>query len=62
MTRIVFFLLLIGVVYWYYRRFTQDAEKLARRSRQKARERETGAIATLVKDPKTGEYRIKDDD
>jgi membrane protein implicated in regulation of membrane protease activity len=62
MTRIVFFLLLIGVVYWYYRRFTRDAERLARRSRQKERERETGAIATLVKDPKTGEYRIKDDD
>jgi membrane protein implicated in regulation of membrane protease activity len=62
MTRIVFFLLLIGVGYWYYRRFTFDAEKLARRSRRKERERETGAIATLVKDPKTGEYRIKDDD
>ncbi len=61
MTRIVFFLLLIGACYWYYRRFTLDAEKLARRARQKERERETGAIATLVKDPKTGEYRIQDE-
>ncbi|MBB4953827.1 membrane protein implicated in regulation of membrane protease activity [Agrobacterium vitis] len=62
MLRILFFLLLIGVGYWYYRRFTRDAEKLVRRNRQKERERETGAIATLVKDPKTGEYRIKEED
>lgn len=62
MSRILFFLILIGVGYWYYRRFTQDAEKAVRRARQKERERETGAIATLVKDPKTGEYRVQDDD
>lgn len=62
MSRILFFLILIGVGYWYYRRFTKDAEKAVRRARQKERERETGAIATLVKDPKTGEYRVQDDD
>jgi membrane protein implicated in regulation of membrane protease activity len=45
-----------------YRKFVNDAQKLAKKSRQQAREEENGAHGTLVMDPKTGEYRPKKDD
>ena len=58
------FILLISVCvagYFLYRKFVSDAEKLAARSRDQQRERETGAQGTLVKDPVTGEYHLKQD-
>jgi membrane protein implicated in regulation of membrane protease activity len=45
-----------------YRRFVRDAEKLSAKSKQREKERETGAIGTLIKDPETGEYRVKRED
>jgi membrane protein implicated in regulation of membrane protease activity len=56
-------LLIIVVVAWLgYRKFVADAERLTRQRRNAEKERETGAVGTLVKDPKTGEYRLRRDD
>ncbi|MGG7516456.1 hypothetical protein ACQ3G6_01045 [Allorhizobium undicola] len=62
MFRILFFAGLILIAWWYIRRFTANAERLLRRRRQQEKEHQTGAIATLVKDPRTGEYRLMRDD
>lgn len=62
MPQLIFLLLLVGGGLLLYRRFVGDAEKLARKSRQAERERQTGANGTLVKDPETGEYRLKRED
>lgn len=59
MPQLIFLLVLIGGSIWLYRRFVADAEKLQRRSREVEKERENGAIGTLVKDEETGEYRVK---
>ena len=56
-------LLTVAAVAWFgYRRFIADAEKLSRARRQREKEDSTGAIGTLVKDPKTGEYRVRRED
>ncbi|MDO9415686.1 hypothetical protein [Pararhizobium sp.] len=56
----VIFLLLIGAIAWFgYRKFITDAEKLTRNRKRRDQEQKTGAIGTLVKDPETGEYRLK---
>lgn len=57
-------ILIIGAFFgWmFYKKFIKDADKLTNRSRRKEKERETGAIATLEKDPVTGEYRVKKDE
>lgn len=54
-------LLVVGSVI-LYRRFVRDAEKLSAKSKQREKERETGAIGTLIKDPETGECRVKRED
>ncbi|NKN38514.1 hypothetical protein HFC70_19375 [Agrobacterium sp. a22-2] len=60
MPQLLFLVLLLGGAWLLYRRFVSDAEKLAAKSRAAEKERETGAIGTLVKDPETGEYRLRD--
>lgn len=62
MPQILFLAILIGGGWLLYRKFVNDAEKLARLRRAKEKERQTGAIGTLVKDPITGEYRVKRED
>ncbi|HEX5935728.1 MAG TPA: hypothetical protein VFY63_16335 [Pseudorhizobium sp.] len=62
MVQLVFFILIVGGGWLLYRRFVSDAEKLTARSREREKERQTGALGTLVKDPDTGEYRVKRDD
>ena len=62
MPQLIFLLGLVVGGWLLYRRFVSDAQKLAAKSRQQERERETGAIGTLVKDPVTGEYRVRRDD
>ncbi|HLP66604.1 MAG TPA: hypothetical protein VK181_03685 [Rhizobium sp.] len=59
MAQLILLLLLVGGAMLLYRRFVADAEKLSARSKQAERERETGAMGTLIKDPETGEYRVK---
>ncbi|MFK3777931.1 NfeD family protein [Agrobacterium sp. NPDC089420] len=58
---ITILLLVVGSVI-LYRRFVRDAEKLSAKSKRREKERETGAIGTLIKDPETGEYRVKRED
>lgn len=54
-------LLLFAVIAWFgYRKFVADAEKLSRRQQEARRREETGTQGTLVKDPVTGEYRLKE--
>ncbi|MDL2402710.1 NfeD family protein [Rhizobium mayense] len=62
MPQIIFFIVAVGGIWFLYRRFVRDAQKLTEKSRRAESERRTGAIGTLVKDPKTGEYRVKRDD
>jgi membrane protein implicated in regulation of membrane protease activity len=57
--KIIFFALIIFAGWYVYRRFIADATKLAKASEIKRREQQTGAVGTLVKDPVTGEYRLK---
>lgn len=62
MVQLVFLIVLVGGGWLLYKRFVSDAEKLTARSRERQKEQETGAVGTLVKDPETGEYRVKRDD
>ncbi|KAA3502921.1 MULTISPECIES: NfeD family protein [Rhizobium/Agrobacterium group] len=58
---ITIILLVVGSII-LYRRFVRDAQKLSAKSKLREKERETGAIGTLIKDPETGEYRVKRED
>ncbi|AYG65365.1 MULTISPECIES: hypothetical protein [unclassified Rhizobium] len=62
MPQIIFFIIAVGGIWFLYRRFVRDARRLAEKSRRAETERRTGAMGTLVKDPKTGEYRVKRED
>ena len=51
---------LVALAGWYfYRRFIADATKLAKAAEAKRKEDKNGAIGTLIKDPVTGEYRVR---
>ena len=54
-------LLIVGAII-LYKRFVKDAERLSAKSKRQEKERQTGAAGTLVKDPETGEYRVKKED
>ncbi|OAP40880.1 hypothetical protein AU381_03030 [Sinorhizobium glycinis] len=59
----IILLLIVALIAWIgYRKFIADARKVTRHQERLRRERETGANGTLVKDPKTGEYRLKRED
>jgi membrane protein implicated in regulation of membrane protease activity len=58
---IILGLLVVGA-WLLYRRFVAEAKRLAEKSRRAQKERQTGAIGTLVKDPVTGEYHLKKDE
>lgn len=59
----IIFVAVIGLVGWMvYKKFVADAVKLAKANAAKRREAETGALGTLVKDPVTGEYRLRKED
>ena len=62
MAQIIFLLLVVGVAWWGYRKVVADAERLSRLRKRSEEERRTGATGTLVKDPETGEYRVRRDD
>lgn len=51
-------LLVVGALVLYHR-FVKAAEQLTAKSRARRKEEETGAQGTLIKDPVTGEYRVK---
>jgi membrane protein implicated in regulation of membrane protease activity len=62
MAQLITILVLVFSAWWLNRRFVSDARKLTEKSRRAEKERQTGAIGTLVKDPVTGEYRLKRDE
>lgn len=62
MMQLILLGLLVAGAILLYRRFVKDAEALARKSREIDKERQSGATGTLVKDPETGEYRLRQDD
>lgn len=58
---LLFYAAAAGVAAIGYRAFTRAAERVHERSRNAAREEETGAAGTLERDPETGRYRIRRD-
>jgi len=62
MAQLIFLLVLFAGGWLLYKRMLGDARKLAEKSRRAEKERDTGAIGTLIQDPKTGEYRVKRED
>lgn len=62
MAQIIFLLLVVGLAWFGYRIFVADAERLSKINKRAEEERRTGATGTLVKDPQTGEYRVRRDD
>ncbi len=56
-------LIAVGIVGWLgYRQFLKEAERVSKSVRRAEKEAETGASGTLVEDPKTGEYRVENED
>jgi membrane protein implicated in regulation of membrane protease activity len=62
MPQLIFIIIVVGGCWLLYKRFVRDAQRLQRKMHRQETERRTGAIGTLVKDPVTGEYRVKRDD
>ncbi len=58
----IILLAVVGVVaYVGYRAFIREAERVSARVRRAEQEALNRANGTLVKDPKTGEYRVSRD-
>lgn len=60
--KIIFFALIVFAGWYLYRKFVNDATKLARASELKRKEQQNNAVGTLVQDPVTGEYRLRRED
>ncbi len=56
MPQLIFFAVVGVAAYVGYRSFVKEAERVTARVRRAEKQSRTGAIGTLVKDPKTGEY------
>jgi membrane protein implicated in regulation of membrane protease activity len=61
MPQIIFFALVGLIAYFGYRHFVREAERVTAKVRRAEKQAATGANGTLVKDPKTGEYRLAKD-
>jgi membrane protein implicated in regulation of membrane protease activity len=61
MPQLIFFAIIAAVAYVGYRAFLREAQRVTAKVRRAERERQTGTMGTLVKDPKTGEYRLAKD-
>jgi membrane protein implicated in regulation of membrane protease activity len=58
MPQLIFFALVALVVYYGYRSFVREAERVSARLRRQEKQTKNGANGTLIKDPATGEYRL----
>ena len=59
----IIFVLLIALIGWiFYKKFVADAQRLAQGSHRRRKAAANNAKGTLVLDPKTGEYRLKNDE
>jgi membrane protein implicated in regulation of membrane protease activity len=61
MPQLVFFAIIGLAAYFGYRSFVKEAGRVTAKVRRHEKQSATGANGTLVKDPKTGEYRLAKD-
>ena len=61
MPQIILFALVGLAAYIGYRSFVKEAQRVTAKVRRAEKQSATGAVGTLVKDPKTGEYRLAKD-
>jgi hypothetical protein len=61
MPQLILFILVILAAWYGYRHFVKEAERVTAKVRRQERQMSTGSSGTLVKDPKTGEYRLAKD-
>ncbi|MCO4318518.1 hypothetical protein M8997_015080 [Phyllobacterium sp. 21LDTY02-6] len=61
MPQLIFFLLVGLAAYYGYRSFKREAQRVSQRVREAEKEAQNRADGTLVRDPKTGEYRLRKD-
>ncbi|MER8704274.1 hypothetical protein [Mesorhizobium sp. M0323] len=61
MPQIIFFAVVGIAAYFGYRSFVREAERVTARVRRTEKQAANGTMGTLVKDPKTGEYRLAKD-
>jgi membrane protein implicated in regulation of membrane protease activity len=61
MPQLIFFALVGAAAYFGYKSFIREAERVTAKVRRNQKQAATGANGTLVKDPKTGEYRLAKD-
>lgn len=61
MPQMIFLALVGAAAYFGYRSFVREADRVTAKVRRTERQNATGANGTLVKDPKTGEYRLAKD-
>ncbi len=59
--KLIFFALILFAGWYLYRKFVNEATKLAKASEIKRKEERNNAVGTLVQDPVTGEYRLRKD-
>ena len=61
MPQIIFFVVIGAAAYFGYRAFIREAERVTAKIRRTEKQAANGTMGTLVKDPKTGEYRLDKD-
>jgi membrane protein implicated in regulation of membrane protease activity len=61
MPQLIFFAVIGAAAYFGYRAFVREANRVTAKIRREEKQARTGSSGTLVKDPKTGEYRLAKD-
>ncbi|MBZ9654194.1 hypothetical protein [Phyllobacterium lublinensis] len=61
MAQLIFFALVGAAAYYGYRSFKREAQRVSQRVREAEKEVQNHAQGTLVRDPETGEYRLRKD-
>ena len=61
MPQIIFFAVVGVAAYFGYRSFIKEADRVTAKVRRAEKQAANGTMGTLVKDPKTGEYRLAKD-
>jgi len=61
MPQLIFFAVIAIIAYIGYRAFVREANRVTAKVRRTREEERNRANGTLVKDPKTGEYRLAKD-
>jgi membrane protein implicated in regulation of membrane protease activity len=59
--QIIFFAVVGIAAYFGFRSFVREADRVTAKVRRAEKQAANGTMGTLVKDPKTGEYRLAKD-